>query len=270
MSKQYPKKQPSRGKTYRDKPQTEKNVNVSGLQDQMRLNKYLAHAGICSRREADKFIEQGMVSVNGKIVTEMGHKVSPTDQVKFGGETLRRESLRYIVMNKPKGYITTMDDPRERKKVIDLLVGIKERVYPVGRLDRNTTGVLLFTNDGDLAKVLTHPRYNVSKLYHVILDKSISKRDLLDIEEGITLDDGFIKPDEVDFVEGGKRNEVGIKLHSGKNRIVRRIFEHMGYKVDKLDRTSFAGITKKHLKRSEFRELTEQEVASLKKFNPSN
>ena len=266
MSKQFPKKNSK--SQFSSRPQKkESNINVSGLQDQMRLNKYLAHAGICSRREADKFIEQGMVSVNGEIITEMGYKVSPTDRVRFGGETLKREPLKYFVMNKPKGYITTMDDPRERKKVIDLLVGIKERVYPVGRLDRNTTGVLLFTNDGDLAKTLTHPKYNVTKLYHVILDKSISKRDLLEIEDGITLDDGFIQPDEVDFVEGGKRNEVGIRLHSGKNRIVRRIFEHMGYKVDKLDRTIFAGITKKHLKRSEFRELTKEEIASLKKYS---
>ncbi len=234
----------------------------------IRLNKYLANAGVCSRREADKLIESGVVQINGKIVTELGTKVSPDDKVQYGGETLRRERNRYFLLNKPKGYITTSDDPHDRKTVMMLMQNAcKERIYPVGRLDRNTMGLLLFTNDGELAKKLTHPKYSVKKIYHVFLDKSLKKEDMTRITNGIELEDGFIKPDKISYVTSEHdKKQVGIELHSGKNRIVRRIFEHLGYKVIKLDRVFFAGLTKKDLPRNKWRELTKEEVNILKRM----
>ena len=229
-----------------------------------RLNKFIANAGICSRREADELIEAGVVSVNGKIITEMGYKVMPGDDVKYNNELLRGERLVYILLNKPKDFITTTDDPEDRKTVMNLIAkACKERVYPVGRLDRNTTGVLIFTNDGDLAKKLTHPSFQVHKIYQVELDRQLKTSDMELISAGINLDDGYIKPDEIVYA-GKEKNIIGMELHSGKNRIVRRIFEHLGYEVKKLDRVVFAGLTKKDVPRGRWRFLTEMEVANLK------
>lgn len=232
----------------------------------VRLNKYIAHAGICSRREADELIAAGSVSVNGKVVTEMGFKVQPGDVVSYGGETLRSEAPRYFLLNKPKGFITTLDDPQERKTVMMLIDGAcNERIYPVGRLDRATTGLLLFTNDGELAKKLTHPSSRVYKIYHVEVDRPVTREDMIKMTEGIELEDGMISVDEVQYVEGSNdKRIVGVQLHSGKNRIVRRIFEHLGYNVHKLDRVVFAGLTKKDLPRGRYRELSAKEVAYLK------
>jgi 23S rRNA pseudouridine2605 synthase len=242
------------------KTSTQKNVS----DDAVRLNRYVANSGVCSRREADVLIATGVVSVNGKIVTEMGYKVNPTDVVNYGGVPIKNEVKKYLVLNKPKDYITTMDDPEERKTVMELIrKACKERLYPVGRLDRNTTGVLLFTNDGDLTAKLTHPKFGVRKIYHVILDKRISSEDFKTISEGFELADGFIKPDAIEYVGEGK-SELGVEIHSGRNRIVRRIFEHLGYEVMKLDRVAFAGLTKKDLPRSKFRFLTPKEVDFLK------
>lgn len=234
----------------------------------IRLNKYLADAGVCSRREADKLIESGVVKVNGKVVTELGTKVSLTDKVVYGGQALRREKLRYLVLNKPKDFITTTDDPFERKTVMGLVEkACPERIYPVGRLDRGTTGVLLFTNDGDLATKLTHPRHGIRKIYHVVLNKQLTKADFERISEGIELDDGHIKVDKISWVEDGKmKKEVGLELHSGRNRIVRRIFEFLGYRVVRLDRVVFAGITKKDTPRGRWRMLSESEVNMLKRL----
>ncbi|NND16924.1 MAG: rRNA pseudouridine synthase [Eudoraea sp.] len=233
-------------------------------ESKIRLNKYLAHAGICSRREADTFIATGNVSVNGKVVTEMGHKVNPTDEVRFNGQLLKAEKKEYVLLNKPKNFITTTRDDRGRRTVMELVSkASKNRLIPVGRLDRNTTGLLLFTNDGDLAKKLTHPKHQVHKLYHVVLDKALQPKDLKMIQKGLQLEDGLIKVDEVSFIENGPRSEVGIKIHSGKNRIVRRIFEKLGYKVTKLDRVLFAGLTKKDLPRGHWRHLSKQEVINL-------
>jgi len=231
-----------------------------------RLNKYIAHAGICSRREADKLIAAGSVTVNGKVVTEMGYQVKPGDVVNYGGETLRSEKLRYFLLNKPKGFITTVDDPQERQTVMMLIDGAcRERIYPVGRLDRATTGLLLFTNDGDLAKKLTHPSSNIYKIYQVELDKPVTRDDMRKMMEGVELEDGPIHVDDVQYVEGlNDKRVVGVELHSGKNRIVRRIFEHLGYSVHKLDRVVFAGLTKKDLPRGRYRELTEKEISYLK------
>jgi len=254
-----PKEEPSKPKEggYRRKD--------TGL---IRLNKYLADAGICSRREADKLIESGAVKVNGKVVTELGTKVSQTDKVVYGGEALRREKLRYLVLNKPKDFITTTDDPFERRTVMSLVEkACPERIYPVGRLDRGTTGVLLFTNDGDLATKLTHPRHGIRKIYHVVLNKQLTRADYEKISEGIELDDGPIKVDKISWLEEGKiKKEVGLELHSGRNRIVRRIFESLGYKVVRLDRVVFAGITKKDTPRGRWRMLTEAEVNMLKRL----
>ena len=232
----------------------------------IRLNKFLADAGVCSRREADVLIQAGTVTVNGQVVTEMGMKVNVNDKVIYGGQTLNRETLRYVLLNKPKGYITTSDDPYERKTVMELVTNAcTERIYPVGRLDRNTTGLLLFTNDGDLAKKLMAPRHNVSKLYHVELDKPLTKTDLLRIAEGVELEDGIAEIDEIAWVtDAESKKEVGIKIHSGKNRIVRRIFESTGYEVVKLDRVIFAGLTKLNLTRGKWRHLTPKEIALLK------
>jgi 23S rRNA pseudouridine2605 synthase len=232
----------------------------------IRLNKYISNSGVCSRREADTHIMAGVVTVNGKVVTELGYKVAIDDVVKYDGATLNREKPVYLLLNKPKDYITTLDDPGNRKTVMELIVGAcKERVYPVGRLDRNTTGLLLFTNDGDLAKKLTHPKYGVKKIYHVETDKPVKKSDLDKMLSGIELEDGQIVIDEASYVSTSKtKKEVGVVLHSGKNRIVRRVFEHLGYEVEKLDRVFFAGLDKKRLPRGKWRILSEKEVNLLK------
>lgn len=233
--------------------------------DEIRLNKYIANSGICSRREADKFIKTGSTTVNGKIITEMGFKVKPTDEVRFDGSIISPESKRYVLLNKPKNYITTMDDEKGRKTVMELVhTAAKERIYPVGRLDRLTTGLLLFTNDGEMAKKLTHPKHQVKKLYQVNLDKKLSMSDLQKISENFVLDGKMVFVDKVSYIENKPKTEVGIEIHSGRNRIVRRIFEHFGYKVTKLDRVIFAGLTKKNLSRGIWRHLTQQEINNLK------
>ena len=231
----------------------------------LRLNKFLANAGVCSRREADEFIQAGVVTVNGEIVTELGTKILRTDEVKFHDQPVSIEKKVYVLLNKPKDYVTTSDDPQQRKTVMDLVKNAcPERIYPVGRLDRNTTGVLLLTNDGDLASKLTHPKYLKKKIYHVYLDKNVTARDLQQIAEGIQLEDGEIKADDVQYAHPTDKKQVGIEIHSGKNRIVRRIFESLGYRVQKLDRVQFAGLTKKNLKRGDWRYLTEEEVDRLR------
>jgi 23S rRNA pseudouridine2605 synthase len=231
---------------------------------EIRLNRYISNAGICSRREADDLIASGQITVNGKTVTEMGYKVMPTDVVKYGKKSLNPEKLVYILINKPKDYITTTDDPEERKTVLDLIQGAcNERVYPVGRLDRNTTGLLLLTNDGELAVKLTHPSGGIKKIYQAELDRPITTEDFEKLQAGVDLEDGFIRPDEVGIVTADAM-VVGIEIHSGKNRIVRRIFEHLGYEVQKLDRTVFAGLNKKELPRGKWRFLSEKEVIKLK------
>lgn len=260
---------PQGGKPFRKpmprKRQTEENTGEEPKDGALRLNRYLSIAGIASRREADDLIKAGLVEVNGKIVTEMGFKVQPTDVVKYAGSTLRAEKKVYLLLNKPKGFLTTMDDPKARKTVMDIVGNAcKERIYPVGRLDRATTGVLLFTNDGDMAKKLTHPSHGARKMYDVSLDKNLSKGDFEKIKAGLTLEDGPIVVDEIAFVEGKERNHVGVILHSGRNRIVRRIFEHLGYEVTKLDRVQFAGLTKKNLSRGQWRFLSPQELNFLK------
>lgn len=230
----------------------------------IRLNKFLANAGVCSRREADEFIQAGVVSVNGEVVTELGTKIKRSDVVKFHDQTVNLERKVYVLLNKPKDCVTTTDDPQERKTVMDLVKGAcLERIYPVGRLDRNTTGVLLLTNDGDLASKLTHPKFLKKKVYQVRLDKDLTQEDFDKILSGVTLDDGEVHADKLEFPDETKRNEVGIEIHSGKNRIVRRIFESLGYRVVKLDRVLFAGLTKKGLRRGEWRYLTQQEVNFL-------
>ena len=245
---------------------TQPQTSTTLQQDVMRLNKYIAHAGICSRREADNLIAAGAIKVNGQVVTEMGYKVQPGDEVNYGGETLRGETLRYILLNKPKGFITTLDDPFQRDTVMQLVANAcKERIYPVGRLDRNTTGLLLFTNDGELSKKLTHPSTGVYKIYQVELDRPLTHDDMRKIREGITLDDGPIAADDIQYAGTGEdKRIVGIELHSGRNRIVRRIFESLDYKIHKLDRVVFACLTKKDLPRGRWRELTEKEVGYLK------
>jgi 23S rRNA pseudouridine2605 synthase len=231
----------------------------------IRLNKYLANAGVCSRREADEFILAGVVTVNGEVVTELGTKVLRTDVVRFHEDTVNLEKKVYVLLNKPKDYVTTSDDPQQRKTVMDLVKNAcPERIYPVGRLDRNTTGVLLLTNDGDLASKLTHPKFLKKKIYHVYLDRNVTAHDMQQIAEGITLDDGEIKADAIEYSDPVDKKQVGIEIHSGKNRIVRRIFESLGYKVLKLDRVQFAGLTKKNLKRGDWRYLTEEEVDRLR------
>ena len=244
-----------------------KNPVVKSKDDGLiRLNRYIANAGICSRRKADELIAAGVVSVNGEVVSELGHKVDPIkDVVRYNGEPLKREKMVYVLLNKPKDYITTTDDPQERRTVMHLVdKASKERIYPVGRLDRNTTGLLLMTNDGELADKLSHPRNSVTKLYLVELNKSLSQGDLNKIGFGIELEDGFIKPDSISYVTGASKKEVGIQIHSGKNRIVRRIFESLGYDVVKLDRSVYANLTKKDLPRGRWRYLDEKEVIQLK------
>jgi len=231
----------------------------------LRLNKYLANAGVCSRREADEFIQAGVVTVNGEVVTELGTKVLRSDEVKFHDQPVTMEKKVYVLLNKPKDYVTTSDDPQQRKTVMDLVKGAcPERIYPVGRLDRNTTGVLLLTNDGDLASKLTHPKFLKKKIYHVHLDHNVTAHDMQQIAEGVQLEDGEIKADAIEYASDTDKKQVGIEIHSGKNRIVRRIFESMGYKVVKLDRVQFAGLTKKNVRRGDWRYLTEEEVDRLR------
>ena len=231
----------------------------------IRLNKFLANAGVCSRREADEFIQAGVVTVNGEVVTELGTKVLRTDVVKFHEQPVTPEKKVYVLLNKPKDYVTTSDDPQQRKTVMDLVKdACPERIYPVGRLDRNTTGVLLLTNDGDLASKLTHPKFLKKKIYHVYLDHNLTAHDMQQIAEGITLEDGDIKADAIEYASDTDKKQVGIEIHSGRNRIVRRIFESLGYKVLKLDRVQFAGLTKKNLRRGDWRYLTEEEVDRLR------
>lgn len=231
----------------------------------IRLNKYLANAGVCSRREADEFIQAGVITVNGNVVTELGTKVNRTDEVKFHDSPVRLEKKVYVLLNKPKDYVTTSDDPQQRKTVMDLVKNVcPERIYPVGRLDRNTTGVLLLTNDGDLASKLTHPKFLKKKVYHVFLDKNVTAEDMQHIREGVELDDGEVHADAIDYANETDRSQVGVEIHSGKNRIVRRIFESLGYHVVKLDRVQFAGLTKKNLRRGDWRFLTEKEVDMLR------
>jgi 23S rRNA pseudouridine2605 synthase len=241
--------------------QVDQNIVSQGI----RLNKYIANSGICSRREADVFIKAGSATVNGKLITEMGYRVSPDDEVRFDGTLINPEEKRYVLLNKPKNFITTMEDERGRRTVMELVANAsKERIYPVGRLDRNTTGLLLFTNDGELAKKLTHPKHNIQKIYHAHLDKKLAMNDLHKIAEGFVLDDRRVIVDEISYIEDKPKSEVGVKIHSGRNRIVRRIFEHFNYKVVKLDRVIFAGLTKKNLPRGHWRMLTALEVNTLK------
>ena len=231
----------------------------------VRLNKFLANAGVCSRREADEFIQAGVVSVNGVVVTELGTKVMRTDEIKFHDQPVTLEKKVYVLLNKPKDYVTTSDDPQQRKTVMDLVKNVcPERIYPVGRLDRNTTGVLLLTNDGDLASKLTHPKFLKKKVYHVYLDKRVSAADMQQIAEGIELEDGEVHADAIEYASDTDKSQVGIEIHSGRNRIVRRIFESLGYRVLKLDRVQFAGLTKKNLRRGDWRYLTEDEVDRLR------
>lgn len=234
----------------------------------IRLNRFIANAGICSRRKADELIEAGVITVNGAVVDELGFKVDPAnDQIRYNGELLRREKKVYVLLNKPKDYLTTTEDPHERRTVMQLVAKAGgDRIYPVGRLDRNTTGLLLLTNDGDLAEKLSHPRNNVTKIYHVELSKNLTQGDFNKIAYGLELEDGFIKPDDLSFVQGASKREVGIQIHSGRNRIVRRIFEHLGYEVVKLDRTIYANLTKKDLPRGRWRYLEEKELIQLKHF----
>ena len=250
---------------YSMKKQIEYKDILTDPNEPVRLNKFLANAGICSRREADEFIAAGVVSVNGEVVTELGTKIKRTDEVKFHDQPVSVERKVYVLLNKPKDCVTTSDDPQDRKTVMHCVKdACKERIYPVGRLDRNTTGVLLLTNDGDLASKLTHPKFLKKKIYHVYCDKNVTKADLDQIAAGITLDDGEIHADAISYASETDKKQVGIEIHSGKNRIVRRIFESLGYKVIKLDRVYFAGLTKKGLKRGDWRYLTEQEVNFLR------
>ena len=250
---------------YSMKKQIEYKDILTDPNEPIRLNKFLANAGVCSRREADEFITAGVVSVNGEIVTELGTKIKRTDEVKFHDEPVSVERKVYVLLNKPKDCVTTSDDPQERKTVMHCVKdACKERIYPVGRLDRNTTGVLLLTNDGDMASKLTHPKFLKKKIYHVYCDKNVTKADLDQIAAGITLDDGEIHADAISYASETDKKQVGIEIHSGKNRIVRRIFESLGYKVVKLDRVYFAGLTKKGLKRGDWRFLTEMEVNMLR------
>ncbi len=231
----------------------------------IRLNRFISNSGVCSRRDADKLIADGKVTVNGEVVTELGRKVSLDDDVRYEGKPLNPERKVYLLLNKPKGFATTVDDPHVERTVMQLVeTACKERIYPVGRLDMQTTGLLLFTNDGDLAKKLTHPSYEREKVYHVQLDKDIFQEDLDKIRQGFELEDGFIAADDIQLIDPHDKRQVGIEIHSGKNRIVRRIFNHFGYQVEKLDRVVFAGLTKKDLPRGRYRFLTQQEISFLK------
>jgi 23S rRNA pseudouridine2605 synthase len=241
-----------------------KNQNVKNAPNEIRLNKYIANSGICSRREADKLIENGEIKVNGKVIQELGYKVKTSDKIFYKGKKLKREKFIYILLNKPKDFITTTDDPHNRKTVIDLVKKhIGERVYPVGRLDRNTTGLLLITNDGELSEILAHPSYNIRKVYEVHLDKPLREKDLESIEAGLELEDGPVKIDDFAVISPDKRI-IGVEIHSGRNRIVRRIFEKLGYTVVQLDRVMYSFLTKKDLPRGKWRFLKEYEVVKLK------
>ncbi len=253
-----------RGKYYTPKAVQKAKAAPKDDNGEVRLNKFIANSGVCSRREADTYIQAGLVTINGKIVTELGTKVQPGDDVRFNGERLKGEQKVYIVMNKPKNYVTTMSDPHAENTVMDLISKEKcpQRVFPVGRLDKATTGVLLFTNDGPLAEKLTHPSYEIRKIYQADLDKNLKGSDYTAILEGIKLEDGEIHADKLAFIDDD-RSKIGIEIHSGRNRIVRRIFEHLGYKVKKLDRVYFAGLTKKNLKRGQWRFLTKEEINFL-------
>lgn len=254
-----------RQQAYRPTPAPRTYAPLPNANEPVRLNKFLANAGICSRREADEYIKAGVISVNGEIVTELGTKIMPTDKVLFHDQSVQSEKKVYLLLNKPKDFVTTVDDPKERKTVLDLVKNAcSERIYPVGRLDRSTTGVLLLTNDGDLASKLTHPKYNKKKIYHVFLDKNLSKADMEKIYTGIELEDGEIHADEIHYVDEQDHKQIGIEIHSGRNRIVRRIFDHLGYRVKRLDRVFFAGLTKKGLPRGTWRYLTQKEVNMLK------
>jgi 23S rRNA pseudouridine2605 synthase len=247
------------------RPRARKTTEGEGFEGVIRLNRYIAASGICSRREADELIELGEVKVNGVVVTEMGTKVNPTDKVEVGGQSISPERKVYVLLNKPKDFVSTVSDPHAERTVLDLVkLDGHERIYPVGRLDKNTTGVMLLTNDGELTKKLTHPSYNKKKVYHVVLDKPATKAQLQQIAEGFLLEDGFINADAINFVKEGDKTEIGIEIHSGRNRIVRRIFEHLGFEVVKLDRVYFAGLTKKNVARGKWRYLSEKEISMLK------
>ncbi|MBL4710275.1 MAG: rRNA pseudouridine synthase [Flavobacteriales bacterium] len=256
-------KKPYLGKkpSFKRKPKPLANAAVD---DKIRLNRFLANAGICSRREADKLIESGVVSINNKVVTELGTKVDPTDTVHYGGMLIQSQRKQYVLLNKPKNYITTMDDPEERQTVMELVhKACKERIYPVGRLDRATSGLLLFTNDGHMTKRLTHPSGKVKKIYHVSLDKNVTQKSLMELVEGIQLEDGPASVDKAFYIPDTPKSTISIELHSGRNRIIRRMMEHLNYKVTKLDRIQFAGLTKKDIPRGRFRHLSEKEIGLL-------
>lgn len=263
-----------RDKNYRINPNNIKNFkvktskkssDVKKTDDGIRLNKFIANSGVCSRREADMYIASGNVKVNGKTITEMGFKVNPNDEVRFDDRLLTAETKRYVLLNKPKNYITSINDERGRKTVMDLIAGAtKERIYPVGRLDRATTGLLLFTNDGEITKKLTNPKHNVKKLYHVTLDKKLKMSDLQKISANFELEGKMVFVEKISYVENKPKTEIGIEIHSGRNRIIPKIFQHFGYKVIKLDRVIFAGLTKRNLPRGFHRPLTNQEVNYLK------
>lgn len=261
------------GDQFRENDQPEKESNpfkkkvqvIKKSDREIRLNKFIANAGVCSRREADTLIEKGEIQVNGTVVTSLGYKVTIKDKVTYKGQELSSEKKVYLLLNKPKRFVTTVDDPHADKTVMQLVdSACDERIYPVGRLDKETTGLLLFTNDGELAKKLTHPSYEKKKIYHVFLDQDFQQKDLEQVKKGIELEDGFIAADAISFVEESDKKQVGIEIHSGKNRIVRRIFAHLGYRVVKLDRVFFAGLTKKKLPRGKWRFLTDAEVGFLK------
>jgi 23S rRNA pseudouridine2605 synthase len=259
----------SKGKPSHKKGEREKGEfkpHIAKWNEPLRLNKYIANSGICSRREADELIKAGEISVNGEIIRELGVKVSPKDDIRYKGKKIDRERKVYILLNKPRDFVTTVKDKHAEKTVIDIVKdACPERVYPVGRLDKNTTGVLLLTNDGELTKELTHPSHNKKKIYHVQLDKDLTKADMLKIVEGLQLDEDYIEVDAISYVDEEDKTQVGIEIHSGQNRIVRRIFESLEYKVKKLDRVYFAGLTKKNLPRGKWRFLTPQEISILKR-----
>ncbi|MBN2699129.1 MAG: rRNA pseudouridine synthase [Bacteroidales bacterium] len=234
-------------------------------EEPVRLNKFISNAGICSRRGADELITAGLITVNGKPVTRLGTMVSPRDDIRFNGNRIRNERKVYLLLNKPKDYITTVEDPHSKKTVMNLVRNAcGERIYPVGRLDRDTTGLLLFTNDGELTKQLTHPSYNKKKIYYVALNKDLTKTDLNKLADGIHLEDGYIQPDAISYIEGGTKKEIGVEIHSGRNRIIRRMFGSLGYRIVKLDRVYYAGLTKKNLPRGKWRFLSQREIKMLK------
>jgi len=259
------KEQPKKIITLKKKPSVSEPVSEPVSDGLIRLNKYISNAGVCSRRDADDLISKGLVTINGEVVTELGRKVTLDDDIRFDGKRLNPERKVYILLNKPKGFSTTLEDPHAGRTVMELVQGAcQERIYPVGRLDIQTTGLLLFTNDGELTKKLTHPSYEKKKIYHIQLDRDFLQEDMEKIASGIELEDGMIAADDIQFIDADDARQVGIEIHSGKNRIVRRIFEHFGYHVEKLDRVLFAGLTKKDLPRGRYRFLTPQEVNFLK------